>query len=92
MGPGSVIYPGSFLKGETRLGNFCVVEPHVFIQDSQLGQSVQVRAGSYLEKAEVADYCILGPYARLREKTQLDTHVRIGNFVELKKASPRRGD
>ena len=52
VGPGSVLYPGAYLKGQTVLRSFCVVEPNAFIQDSILGQSVQVRAGSYLEKAK----------------------------------------
>lgn len=85
VGPGSIIYPGSFLKGRTVLNSFCVVEPNVFIQDSQIGQSVQVRAGSYLEKAKVGDHVVLGPYARLRPETEIGPEARIGNFVEMKK-------
>ena len=41
VGPGSVLYPGCFLKGNTKVGPFCVVEPNCFIQDSQIEQSVQ---------------------------------------------------
>lgn len=85
VGAGSIIYPGSFLKGNTVLNSFCVVEPNVFIQDSKIGQSVQVRAGSYLEKAKVGDQVILGPYARLRPETEIGPEARIGNFVEMKK-------
>lgn len=85
VGPGSILYPGCFLKGKTQLQPFCVVEPHVFIQDSIIGQSVQVRAGSYLEKAKVGDNAVLGPYARLRPETVIGNEAHIGNFVELKK-------
>jgi bifunctional UDP-N-acetylglucosamine pyrophosphorylase / glucosamine-1-phosphate N-acetyltransferase len=85
VGAGSIIYPGSFLKGKTSLNSFCVVEPHVFIQDSKVGQSVQIRAGSYLEKCKVSDQAIIGPYARLRPETEIGAEAHIGNFVELKK-------
>ncbi len=85
VGPGSVLYPGCFLKGKTELGPFCVVEPNAFIQDSQIGQSVQVRAGSYLEKAKVGEQVVLGPYARLRPQTEVGPEAKIGNFVEMKK-------
>ncbi len=85
VGSGSVLYPGSWLKGKTVLKSFCVVEPHVFIQDSILGQSVQVRAGSYLERAKVGNEAVLGPYARLRSETEIGHQAHIGNFVELKK-------
>ena len=85
VGSGSVLYPGAYLKGKTVLQSFCVVETNAFIQDSTLGQSVQVRAGSYLEKAKVGDEVVLGPYARLRPETEVGSQAHIGNFVELKK-------
>ncbi len=84
VGSGSILYPGCYLKGKTVLGPFCVVEPQAYIQDSVIGQSVQVRAGSYLEKAKVGDQVILGPYARIRPDTVIGNEARIGNFVELK--------
>ena len=85
VGAGSILYPGCFIKGRSQLGPFTVVEPNAFIQDSTIGQSVQVRAGSYLEKAQVGDQVTLGPYARIRPQTQIGDEARIGNFVELKK-------
>ena len=85
VGAGSVIYPNTFLRGKTRLGVFCVVEPHAFISECQIGDSVQIRAGSYLEKSIIHNRCILGPYARLRPETELMEEAQIGNFVELKK-------
>jgi bifunctional UDP-N-acetylglucosamine pyrophosphorylase/glucosamine-1-phosphate N-acetyltransferase len=85
IGAGSVIYPNTFLRGKTRLGVFCVVEPHAFISECQVGDSVQVRAGSYLEKSVIHSRCILGPYARIRPETEIMEEAQIGNFVELKK-------
>lgn len=85
VGAGSVIYPGTFLKGLTEIGPFCVLEPNSFVQDSIIGQSVQIRAGSYLEKAKVSDQAVIGPYARLRPETEIGKEARVGNFVELKK-------
>lgn len=85
VGAGSVIYPNSFLRGKTRLGVFCVVEPNVFVSDAQVGDSVQIRAGSYLEQCIVHHRCILGPYARIRPESEIFEEAHIGNFVELKK-------
>lgn len=84
VGPGSVLYPGCFLKGHTVIEAFCVIEPNVFMVDSRVGQSAQVRAGSYLEKAIVGNKSTVGPYARLRPGSILAEEVHIGNFVELK--------
>jgi len=85
VGPGSVIYPGVFIKGRTQIGSFTVLEPQVFILDSIIGDSVQIRAGSYIEKSEVSSKCWVGPYARLRPNTHLGEEAHVGNFVELKK-------
>lgn len=85
VGPGSVIYPNVFLRGKTIVGSFCVLEPQVFISDSTVKDSVQIRAGSYLEKAHVGSHAIVGPYARLRPETEIGEEAHIGNFVELKK-------
>ncbi len=82
---GTVIYPNVFLRGRTDIGAFCVLEPQVFISDCRVGQSVQVKQGSYLEKSEIHNQCSVGPYARLRPETVLKEEAHIGNFVELKK-------
>ncbi len=91
VGPASVVYPGVFLRGTTQVGAFCVLEPHVFISDSQIADSVKIRAGSYLEQAQVAASCTVGPYARLRPETVLEEDSHIGNFVELKKVRFGKG-
>jgi bifunctional UDP-N-acetylglucosamine pyrophosphorylase / glucosamine-1-phosphate N-acetyltransferase len=91
VGPGSVLYPGCFLKGQTVIESFCVIEPNVFIVDSHIQQGAQVRAGSYFEKAVVGKRSIVGPYARLRPGSHLADEVQIGNFVELKNTQMATG-
>lgn len=85
VGAGSVLYPNCFLRGKTRVGAFSVIEPHVFVSDSEIGDSVQIRAGSYLEQAQVQHRASVGPYARLRPETQIQEEAQVGNFVEMKK-------
>ncbi|MCX7978754.1 MAG: bifunctional UDP-N-acetylglucosamine diphosphorylase/glucosamine-1-phosphate N-acetyltransferase GlmU [Bdellovibrionaceae bacterium] len=85
IGAGTVIYPNVFLRGRTRIGSFCVLEPNIFISDSQIADSTQIRMGSHLEKAKVAEKCTVGPYARLRPDSEIAEEAQIGNFVELKK-------
>ncbi len=85
VGAGSVIYPNVVLRGATRIGSFSVIEPNVFMSDSDVGDSVQVRAGSYLEQAVVHSRASVGPYARLRPETTIGEEAHVGNFVEMKK-------
>ncbi len=91
VGPGTVIYPGTYLRGQTVIGSYSVVEPHTYISDSQLDDGVQVRAGSYFEKAQVHKGAIVGPYARLRPDANIGPEAQIGNFVEVKKANIGKG-
>lgn len=85
IGAGSVLYPNCFIRGRSRIGSFSVIEPQVFISDSIIGDSVQVRAGSYLESAQVHGKASVGPYARLRPETVIGEEAHVGNFVEMKK-------
>ena len=85
VGRGSVIYPGVYLKGRTGIGAFCAIEPHSFIMDSFIHDLTLIRAGSYLESAEVGTQSVIGPYARLRPGTKIGRECKVGNFVEIKK-------
>lgn len=87
VGAGSVIYPGAFLRGQTALGAFTVVEPNCFISDSVIGDSVHIKAGSYIEQTVVKNKASVGPYARLRPETTIGESAHVGNFVEMKKVN-----
>ena len=72
---------------DTRIGQDTVIEPNVFFGPGvTVGTKCRLRAGSYFEGAQVGEEVIVGPMARLREGTVLDDAVKVGNFVEIKKA------
>ena len=72
---------------DTVIGADTVVEPNVFFGPGvSIGTGCRLRAGSYFEGASVGEGVIIGPMARLREGSQLDQGVKVGNFVEIKKA------
>ncbi len=85
IGPGTVIYPNVFIRGRSKIGSFSVIESNAFISDSQIGDSVQVRGGSYLESTKLHNKVTVGPYARLRPETEIFEEAHVGNFVEMKK-------
>lgn len=85
IGAGTVIYPNTFIRGRTKIGSFCVVESNSFISDSEVGDSVQIRGGSYLESCRLHNKVSVGPYARLRPETEIFEEAHVGNFVEMKK-------
>lgn len=85
VGSGTVIYPNSFIRGKTAIGVFTVIESNCFISDSIIGDSVQVKAGCYIEQVIVKNKASIGPYARLRPETVIGEEAHVGNFVEMKK-------
>lgn len=85
IGAGSVIYPNVFIRGKTAIGAFCVIEPNCFISNSIIGDSVQIKAGCYIEETIIQNKASVGPYARLRPDTLIGEEAHVGNFVEMKK-------
>jgi bifunctional UDP-N-acetylglucosamine pyrophosphorylase/glucosamine-1-phosphate N-acetyltransferase len=62
-----------------------VIESNSFISDTEIGDSVQVRGGTYLESSKLHNKVSVGPYARLRPETEICEEAHVGNFVEMKK-------
>lgn len=87
VGPGTVIYPGVFLRGKTAIGPYSVIEPNSFISDSVIDDGVQIKMGSHLEQVIVKSKAQVGPYARLRPDTVIGSSAKVGNFVEMKKVN-----
>lgn len=85
IGPGSVMYPNIFIRGKSAVGAFTVIESNCFISDSVIGDSVQLKAGSYIEQVIIKNNASVGPYARLRPETVIGDSAHVGNFVEMKK-------
>jgi len=86
VGADTVIEPGVHLRGNTRVGSHCVIEPGAVIIDCELADHVHVKAGSVLEESQVGSHTDIGPMAHLRPGTVLEGKNKIGNFVETKKA------
>ncbi|MBC7741689.1 MAG: bifunctional UDP-N-acetylglucosamine diphosphorylase/glucosamine-1-phosphate N-acetyltransferase GlmU [Bdellovibrionaceae bacterium] len=85
VGQGSVLYPNVFLRGKSAIGAFTVIESNCMLSDSIIGDSVQVKAGSYIDQVIIKNNASVGPYARLRPETIIGESAHVGNFVEMKK-------
>lgn len=66
------------LGDNVKIGPYCVLK-NVTIEDN-----TEVLAFSYIEDTFIGENCIIGPYARFRQNTDLGDNVAIGNFVEIK--------
>ncbi|HEY3309255.1 MAG TPA: bifunctional UDP-N-acetylglucosamine diphosphorylase/glucosamine-1-phosphate N-acetyltransferase GlmU [Desulfuromonadaceae bacterium] len=86
IGGDTVIHPNCHLAGQTIIGSGCEIEHSVSIYGCRIGDECHIKAGSVLEDAELHREVAVGPMAHLRPGTILHPHVKIGNFVETKKA------
>jgi bifunctional UDP-N-acetylglucosamine pyrophosphorylase/glucosamine-1-phosphate N-acetyltransferase len=87
IGCDSIIESGVVFKGQVTIGKRCHIGPNCVLTDVNLGDDVQVLANSVLEGAQVADEVQIGPFARLRPGTVVESQAKIGNFVEVKKST-----
>ncbi|MBF2575844.1 bifunctional UDP-N-acetylglucosamine diphosphorylase/glucosamine-1-phosphate N-acetyltransferase GlmU [Listeria welshimeri] len=85
IGQDTVIEPGVMLRGNTVIGDDCVISSGSEIASSVIGERVHVRNSSIFE-SKVGDDVQIGPYAHLRPESDIHNHVKIGNYVETKKA------
>jgi bifunctional UDP-N-acetylglucosamine pyrophosphorylase/glucosamine-1-phosphate N-acetyltransferase len=86
IGADTVVYPFATIEGFSRIGSDCVIEPGVHLTNVRIGDNVHIKTGTVAEDAIVEDEASIGPYAHLRPGTKLGRHVKVGNFVETKKA------
>jgi len=86
IGQDVTIYPGATIEGNTTIGSRSVIYPNSRIVNSQIGSDVNIKDSSVIEESRIGDGSQVGPFAHLRPGTILDKNVRIGNYVELKKA------
>ncbi|MDA8204690.1 MAG: DapH/DapD/GlmU-related protein, partial [Thermaerobacter sp.] len=83
VGQDTVIYPMTFLKGNTKIGRECHIGPMATVVNSRIGDGVVVEQ-SVVEQSVISSTARVGPFSHLRAGTFLDRDVKIGNFVELK--------
>ena len=73
------------LEGEIILGDGVEIGPNVYIKNTKVGSNTNIKAFSYIESAEIGNNCSLGPYARIREGSEIGDEAKVGNFVETKR-------
>ena len=80
-----------FFSKDTTIGKNVTIEPYVvFGSKVKIKNNVKILSFSYLEGVKVGNGSSIGPFARLRPGTILETNTKIGNFVEVKKSRIRK--
>lgn len=90
IGPDTIVEPGSIIKGKTIIGEESHIGPNTEIIESTIGNNTTIRQ-SVVTSSEVGDGVNIGPFAHIRPNSNLMNDVKIGNFVEVKKAKFGKG-
>lgn len=91
VGPESTLWPNVILKGNTHIGSNVVVEAGCIIDNCEVQDATHIKAYSYLESSVVKVNAVVGPFAHLRPGSEIGKSVKVGNFVEIKKAILHEG-
>ncbi|MBN9656224.1 bifunctional UDP-N-acetylglucosamine diphosphorylase/glucosamine-1-phosphate N-acetyltransferase GlmU [Halobacillus sp. GSS1] len=86
IGRDVVIYPGSVLEGATSIEDDAVIGPHSTITNCYVGSATIIKQ-SVAADSKIGSRVQIGPFAHIRPQSSLGDDVKVGNFVEVKKAS-----
>ncbi|WJY26730.1 MULTISPECIES: bifunctional UDP-N-acetylglucosamine diphosphorylase/glucosamine-1-phosphate N-acetyltransferase GlmU [Sporosarcina] len=86
IGRDTVIQPGTLIEGACRIGEECVIGPNSHLTDSTIGDRTTVHS-SVVKSSIIGADTAVGPFAHIRPESELGDHVKVGNFVEIKKST-----
>ena len=90
-GEDAVIGPNVQLRGATRIGRGAHIDAGSVLTDAVIGEGAHVKPYCVISESSVGARAEIGPFAHLRPGSELGEKVKIGNFVETKKARMGRG-
>ena len=78
-------------EGRVTIGNNVSIGANCHISNSTIGDGVSILPNTIIESSVVGDRAVVGPFARLRPGTEMESDTKVGNFVETKKALVGKG-
>ena len=80
---GTVIYPGTHIKGNSIIGKNCNIGPNAEVYDSIVGNNSIVNH-SVIKKSKLGKKVHIGPFSHIRQFSDIRNDVFIGTNVEIK--------
>ena len=90
VGAGTMLLPGTILRGRTTVGENCQIGPNVMLTDCQVGKDCTINA-SQCEESTIEAGCQIGPYTHIRPHCVVGEGSKIGAFVQLKNCNLGKG-
>ncbi len=86
IGQDTIIYPFTYIEKESKIGTSCNIGPHSRLVSVNLGNNVNIKASCIIKESKIGNNCNIGPFAHIRPDCNIADDVKIGDYVELKKA------
>ena len=86
IGSDTVIYPFTYIEGNTKIGRHNTIKPHNHIIDCKIGNNNNIKNSNVIKNSEIENGCNIGPFAHIRPGCIIADGVKVGDYVELKKA------
>ncbi|MDH3974975.1 MAG: bifunctional UDP-N-acetylglucosamine diphosphorylase/glucosamine-1-phosphate N-acetyltransferase GlmU [Deltaproteobacteria bacterium] len=91
VGRDSTIYPQVRLEGKTLVGENCAIESGAVIKDSHVGNDTHIKPYCVITDSRLGEKTAIGPFAHIRPASIISEGGKVGNFVEIKKATIGKG-
>jgi bifunctional UDP-N-acetylglucosamine pyrophosphorylase/glucosamine-1-phosphate N-acetyltransferase len=73
-------------EGNVTIGDNVTVAANCVIKNAVIASGTKIAAFTHIDDTKVGENSRIGPFARLRPGTVLESDTHVGNFVELKNA------
>lgn len=90
VGVGTLLLPGTILRGNTTVGENCTIGPNVMLTGCTVGSNVTINS-SQCEDSRIEDGCEIGPYTHIRPHCVVGKGSKLGAFVQIKNANLGEG-
>lgn len=86
IGAGTLILPGTILRGAAKIGRGCIIGPNAMIRDCVVGDNTEINA-SQVNESSIGSRTHVGPFAYIRPHCVIGDDIKVGDFVEVKNST-----
>ena len=86
VGEGTLLLPGTILRGRTVVGKNCEIGPNTMLTDCTVEDGVVINS-SQCSSSTIRAGAHVGPFAYIRPDCTVGERVKVGDFVELKNST-----
>lgn len=87
---GAKIYPNVYFIGKCKVDSGTKIYPFSTIENSEIGKDCEIKS-SHIENSVIGNNVKIGPFAHLRPNSKIGDDCKLGNFVEVKNSTLKRG-